>query len=166
MPKTNLDETDASILGALQRDARLSNLELAAEIELSPSPCLRRVRALQSDGVITAFRAVLDRRKTGLELTVFVTVDIEQRSDPTFSKAFRRAIVDMPEVIACHAVSGGHDFLMEVVVANLEAYRSFLLDRLLRLPMVTKAESSFVIETVKCSSPLPLDHLTTDVAGP
>lgn len=159
MLKTKMDKTDAEILRALQEDARLTNLELAARIGLSPTPCLRRVRQLQADGLIEGFHAAFNRPRVGLELTVFLLVDIDRNPNEALSSEFCSAVVAMPEVIACHVVSGEHDYLIEAVCENLEAYRKFFFDKLLRLPMVRRAQSNFVIESVKISAPLPLDHL-------
>jgi Lrp/AsnC family transcriptional regulator, leucine-responsive regulatory protein len=159
MPKPEVGQVDAEILRTLQQDARLTNLELAAKTGLSPSSCLRRVRALQAAGVITGFRAMLDRQRVGLNLTTFLTVDIERHASEVISKDFRSAIAKMPEVVACHIVSGNHDFLLEVVTPDLNAYRTFLVERLLRLPMIVHAESRIVIETVKSPAPLPLGHI-------
>lgn len=163
MLKTKVDKTDAEILLALQEDGRQTNLELAARIGLSPTPCLRRVRQLQADGLIEGFRAVLNRQRTGLELTVFLFVDIDRNPNEALSSEFCNAVSGMAEVVACHVVSGEHDYLIEAVCENLEAYRKFFFDKLLRLAMVRRVQSNFVIESVKISAPLPLDHLAAGV---
>jgi Lrp/AsnC family leucine-responsive transcriptional regulator len=158
MPNRSLDDFDRRILGELQADARLTNVELADRIGLSPSPCLRRVRLLEEAGVIAGYRAVLARRAVGLGLTAFVGVKVERHHDEE-AHAFQAAVAGVGEVIACHLVSGEHDFLLEVAVADLEAYERFLLGTLLRLPGVVDVRSSFAIRTVKPPAPLPLDHL-------
>ena len=99
-----LDNLDRRILAALQRNARLSNVQLAEEVGLSPSPCLRRVRLLEDAGVIRGYHAELDRSKSGLGLTVFVGVKVERHHDAS-ANAFRAAVIDLPEVISCHVVS-------------------------------------------------------------
>jgi Lrp/AsnC family leucine-responsive transcriptional regulator len=158
MPKPTFDAIDRRLLDALQGEARLSNVDLAERIGLSPSPCLRRVKLLEQEGVIQGYRATLDRRKLGLALTVFVGLKIERHRDEE-ATAFQQAMRAVPEVIACHLISGEHDFLLEVVVASLEAYEEFLLGTLLKLPGVSDVRSNFAIRMVKPPGPLPLDHL-------
>lgn len=159
MPKHRLDATDRRILAALQRDARLTNVQLAEEVNLSPSPCLRRVRMLEESGVIRGYHAGLDRRQIGLGLTVFVGIKV-QRHHEEQADAFRRAIQAIPEVVSAHLVSGESDFLLQVVVPDLAAYEAFLTGTLLRLPWVSDIRSNFAIQTVKDNGPLPLDHLS------
>lgn len=158
MPIMKLDNLDRRILAALQRDARLTNVQLAEEVGLSPSPCLRRVRILEEAGVIRGYHADLDRTEIGLGLTVFVGVRVERHHDET-STSFRKAVVLLPEVVSCHLVSGESDFLLQVVVPDLPAYETLLLGALLKLPGVSDIRSNFAIATVKPSTPLPLEHL-------
>jgi Lrp/AsnC family leucine-responsive transcriptional regulator len=154
----SLDEFDRRILQILQVEGRLSNSELAARIGLSPTPCLRRVKALEQAGIIAGYRADLDRGRAGLGLTVMVGVKVDGHKDQNAS-AIQEAFIGMPEVIACHLVSGEADFLLEVVVKDLQAYEKFLLGKLIKLPMVKDIRSSFVIRTVKDRTPLPVDEL-------
>jgi Lrp/AsnC family leucine-responsive transcriptional regulator len=158
MPKEPLDDFDTRIIAALQKDGRLTNVELAERIGLSPSPCLRRVKRLERDGYIGAYRAVLDRTRVGLGFTVFVGVRLEAHANDR-AGAFEEAALDMHEVIACHMVSGTVDYLLEVVVPDLAHYQKFLVDRLLALPIVREVQSSIAINTLKAGAPLPLDHL-------
>lgn len=158
MPTLPLDAIDRRILQALQEDGRLSNVDLAARIGLSPSPCLRRVRALEEAGAIRGYRATLDRESLGLGLTVFVGIKVARHNEEP-ATAFREAVRGLPQVVSCHLVSGEADFLLQVVVPDLAAYERFLLDTLLRLPWVADIRSNFAIQTVKGDSPLPLDHL-------
>ncbi len=158
MPKLTLDAFDRKILRALQDDARLSNVELADRIGLSASPCLRRVRILEEAGIIAGYRAMLSRKNAGLGLTVFVGVKVERHHDEE-AQAFQDAVRDVPEVLACYLVSGEHDFMLEVVVPDLEGYEQFLMGRLLRLPGVVDVRSNFAIRTVKSPASLPLEHL-------
>ncbi len=158
MPILKLDAIDRRILAALQRDGRLTNVELAEEVGLSPSPCLRRVRMLEKAGVIRGYHAALDRGGIGLGLTVFVGIKVERHHDEA-AAAFREAVRGLPEVISCHLVSGQADFLLQVVVPDLAAYERLLLDKLLRLPGVSDIRSNFAIQTVKAAAALPLDHL-------
>jgi Lrp/AsnC family leucine-responsive transcriptional regulator len=150
-----MDAIDRKILSELQRDGRMSNVELAERVNLSPSPCLRRLRRLEDGGLIAGYRAVLDRRKVGLGLTVFLEVKVERHSSKT-AATLEKAFGGMDEVVACHIVSGQADFLLEVVVADLEAYERFLLDTLLDVPGVSDVRSNFAIHTVKSAGPLAL----------
>lgn len=158
MPQPKLDAIDRRILEQLQRDGRLTNLELAERVGLSPSPCLRRVRILEDAGVIEGYAARLNRRKVGLGLTIFIAMNLERHGDVEADN-FREAIAAMPEVVACHITSGEYDFLLQVVVEDLEEYRQFSLNRLLKMPSVKDIRSSFAIETIKEGGALPLHHL-------
>ncbi|WP_181708216.1 Lrp/AsnC family transcriptional regulator [Chthonobacter rhizosphaerae] len=158
MPNLPLDAIDRRILSALQRDARLSNVDLAAEVGLSPSPCLRRVRLLEEAGVITDYRALLDRTAIGLGLTVFVGIKVD-RHDDAHATAFREAVAALPQVVSCHLVSGESDFLLQIVLPDLAAYERLLLDTLLKLPGVKDIRSNFVLNTVKSMGTLPLDQV-------
>jgi Lrp/AsnC family leucine-responsive transcriptional regulator len=153
-----LDRVDRRILDVLQVEGRVSNVALAERVHLSPSPCLRRVKALEDDGVISGYRAMLDREAVGLGLTVFVEIKVEGHSE-RLASALEDAVAAMPEVVSCHLVSGAADFLLEVVVPDLRAYERLLLDKLLSLPGVQDVRSNFAIRTMKPPSPLPLGHL-------
>jgi Lrp/AsnC family leucine-responsive transcriptional regulator len=150
-----LDAVDRRMLDILQREGRLSNAALAERLHLSPSPCLRRLRALERDGVISGYRAVLDRNELGLDLTVFVELKVDGHSD-RIAAAISDALLGAPEVIAAHIVSGSADFLLEVVVPDLAAYERLLFDTLLKLPNVADVRSNFALRTVKPAGPLPL----------
>jgi Lrp/AsnC family leucine-responsive transcriptional regulator len=154
----DLDAIDCRIIAALQANGRLSNVELADRIGLSPSPCLRRVKRLEREGYIEAYRATLQRNRVGLGFTVFVDVKIEGHANER-AVAFEEAIVTMPQVVACHMVSGAADYLLEVVVPDLEDYQRFLVGKLLSLPIVREVRSNIAIQTLKAGGPLPLDHL-------
>ncbi len=150
-----LDRTDRKLLDLLQKDGRITNLELAGKVALSPSACLRRVRALEESGVIRGYAALLDPAKVGLGLTAFVTVKLEKRGRmPT--DQFARACRDWPEVAACHATTGDMDYLLRVVVEDLAHFSRFVMDSLLKHPGVIDVKSSFVLESVKETSELPL----------
>jgi Lrp/AsnC family transcriptional regulator, leucine-responsive regulatory protein len=153
-----LDRVDRRLLEVLQSEGRLSNVALAERVHLSPSPCLRRLKALEQAGVIDGYRAVLDREAIGLGLTVFVEVKVEGHSEET-AAAIEEAVAKMPEVVSCHIVSGNADFLLEVVVPDLRAYERLLLGSLLKLPAISDVRSNFAIREVKAASPLPLGHL-------
>ncbi|RTL71889.1 MAG: Lrp/AsnC family transcriptional regulator [Hyphomicrobiales bacterium] len=158
MPKTDLDAIDRRIIAELQADARLTNVELANCVGLSASPCLRRVKRLEQAGIIEGYRAMLRRERVGLGFSVFVGVKIEAHANDR-AIAFEDAICAMPEVIACHMVSGEADYLLEVVVADLEAYQKFLVGKLLALAIVREVKSNIAIQTRKAGGPLPLVHL-------
>ena len=158
MPNIKFDAIDRKILAALQRNAQLTNVELADEVGLSPSPCLRRVRILEEAGVISGYHANLSRGELGLGLTVFVGVKVE-RHHASAPDIFRDAVRDIPEIVACHLVSGEADFLLQVVVADLAAYENLLLGTLLSLPGVSDIRSNFAIRTLKDAASLPLGHL-------
>lgn len=155
---SDLDAIDARILAALQEDGRLSNVDLAARVGLSPSPCLRRVKILEDAGVIEGYRANLGRTKLGLGLTVFVGIKVDGHRD-TNANALQETMRRLPEVVACHLVSGEADFLLEVVVPDLAHYETFLVGTLLKMPMVKDIRSNFAIRLVKANAPLPLRHL-------
>lgn len=155
MPKASLDAIDLAMLSALQQDGRLPNVDLADRVGLSASPCGRRLKRLEQDGVVTAYRAVLDRAAVGLGLTVFVGLKVEAHRDEN-AEAVERAVAAVPEVVSCHLVAGEMDYRLEVVVEDLEAYERFLRRVLLRLPGVHDIRSTFAIKTVKANAPLPL----------
>jgi Lrp/AsnC family transcriptional regulator, leucine-responsive regulatory protein len=144
-----IDLTDRKMLEILQLDGRISNAALAEQLHLSPSPCLRRLRALEQEGVITGYRAQLDRNKLGLGMTVFVELQVDGHSD-------RKALRETPEVISAHIVSGAADFRLEVVVQDLAAYERLMFETLLKLPNMGDVRSNFALRTVKTAAPLPL----------
>jgi Lrp/AsnC family transcriptional regulator, leucine-responsive regulatory protein len=150
-----MDATDRKILTIVQREGRITNAELAERLHLSPSPCLRRLRALERSGAIEGYRAVLDRKRIGLGLTVFVDLKVDDHSDKT-AAAISEALAAAPEVVSAHIVSGAADFRLEVVVADLDAYERLLFDTLLKLPSVSDVRSNFALRTVKPPGPLPL----------
>jgi len=150
-----VDAVDRRMLEILQREGRISNAALAERLHLSPSPCLRRLRALERDGLISGYRAVLDRHRLGLGLTVFVELKVEGHSDRS-AAAISDRLKATPEVISAHIVSGSADFLLEVVVADLAAYERLMFETLLKLPNVADVRSNFALRTVKPSGPLPL----------
>ena len=159
MPDRDLDAIDRRIVATLQADGRLTNVELADRVGLSPSPCLRRVKRLEREGYIEAYRAMLQRGRIGLGLTVFVGVKIEDHASER-AEAFQQAIIAMPEVVACHLVAGDVDYLLEVVVPDLDHYQRYLVGKLLNLSIIREVRSSIAIQTLKAGAPLPLDHLS------
>jgi Lrp/AsnC family transcriptional regulator, leucine-responsive regulatory protein len=154
-----LDRTDHRILALLQEDGRRSNVEVADKVALSPSPCLRRIKRLEAEGVIRGYRAVIDRDAVGLGLTVLVEIKVGRHSRKN-AAALHETLAAMPEVVACHMVSGTADFIAEVVVADLKAYERLLTERLLVLPMIADIRSNFSIRRIKSDAPLPLSAAT------
>ena len=152
---TALDRTDLRLLALLQRDGRASNADLATQVNLSPSACLRRIQRLESAGVVAGYAARLDPQALGLGLQAFVRVQLEKHGAPGIER-FVRAVQDWDEVVACHALTGDMDYLLHVYVRDLEHFSRFLLDRLLDASGVADVNSSFVLRTVKASGGLPL----------
>ena len=153
-----LDKYDLAILGALQRDARLTNAELAQRVGLSAAPCWRRVRALEEAGFIRGYRAEIDRHKIGLGVLAFVRLDAE-RSTGELTQAMERAIAQIPEVISCHYISGTGTFELQVVARDLDSFSQFARGVLLNLPNVKDMHTSFSLGEVKAGGALPLAHL-------
>lgn len=151
------DRVDRAIVSRLQVDGRLPNVDLAEAISLSPSACLRRVKALESSGIIAGYRAEVDRVRAGLGLTVFIELKVEGHSQET-SAQLEAALTAIPAVVACYLISGTADFFVEVVVPDLAAYEQLLLGQILAIPQVVSAQSNFAIRTVLNRGPLPLDH--------
>ena len=158
MPIEELDAIDRRIVAALQADGRLSNVDLAEKVGLSPSPCLRRVSRLEREGYVEGYRAMLGRKRIGLGLTVFVGVKIDGHADDR-ATTFEEEAVAFPEVVACHMVAGDADYLLEVTVPDLDAYQRFLVGKLLNLPLVREVKSTIAIQTLKAGAVLPLGHL-------
>jgi len=156
---TTLDRYDQNILAMLQRDGRQSNQELADAIGLSPSPCLRRVRALEEEGLISGYVALLNAKKLGLTLMAFIQISMDRHTPERFA-AFEQAIATHPEVLECHLITGqSADYLLKVVVKDMEAYQQFLLGKITRIEGVTGVHSSFVMKSPVNSTALPLNHL-------
>jgi Lrp/AsnC family leucine-responsive transcriptional regulator len=158
MPQMEFDKTDRAILAELQRNGRIANVDLAEKVNLSPSSCLRRTKALEASGIIAGYRAELDRERAGLGLTVFVSLKVEQHSRAT-SIRILEAITEIPAVVACYVVSGEADVLVEAVVPSLAEYESVLLDQLLAVDVVIDARSTFAIRTVLSRGALPVSQV-------
>lgn len=156
-----LDKFDIAILGELQRDARLTNAELAQRVGLSAAPCWRRVRALEQTGYILGYRAEIDRRKIGLGVLAFVRLDAD-RNTGGVTRAMEEAIRQIPQVVSCHYISGTGTFELQVVARDLDSFSQFARDVLLHLPNVKDMHTSFSLGEVKAGGALPLSHL--DVA--
>ena len=144
-------------MARLQVDGRIANVDLAEAVSLSPSACLRRVKALEASGIIAGYRAELDRIRAGLGLTVFIELRVEGHSKDTASRV-EEALTAIPAVVACHVVSGSADFFVEAVVPDLASYEQLLLGQILTIPSIVDARSNFAIRTILSRGPLPLDH--------
>jgi Lrp/AsnC family leucine-responsive transcriptional regulator len=151
------DAVDRAIAGRLQRDGRIPNVDLAEAVSLSPSACLRRVKALEGDGIIAGYRAEVDPARAGLGLTVFLELQVDTHTRET-STQVEEALTAIPAIVACHIVSGDADFFVEAAVPDLAAYEKLLIDKILTIPSITNAKSTFVIRTGLSRGPLPLDH--------
>jgi Lrp/AsnC family transcriptional regulator, leucine-responsive regulatory protein len=156
MPKSDLDQVDRKILAQLQTDGRMSLSDLAGKVGLSPSPCLRRVRILEREGVISRYVAVLDQRAVGLPVSVFVSIKLERQKQDALDQ-FAKAIARWPEVLECYLMTGPRDYWLRVVVPDLAAYERFVKQKLTRLDGVASIESSFALEQVKYSNVLPIE---------
>jgi Lrp/AsnC family leucine-responsive transcriptional regulator len=153
-----LDRTDLRILDVLQHEGRITNAELAERVNLSPSPCLRRLQRLEAERVITGYSAHVDPRAVGLALRAIVRVQLAKHNAGAI-EGFVERVKSWDEVVACYALTGDMDYLLEVSVADLEHFSRFLLGRLLNAAGVADVNSSFVLRTVKESHALPLGHL-------
>ena len=154
----SLDKFDLAILKELQDDGRLTNAELAQRVGLSAAPCWRRVRALEEAGFIKGYHAEIDRRKIGLGVLAFVRLDTD-RATSEVTRQLEDAIRKLPEVIACHYISGNGMFELQVVAEDLDGFSRFALNSLMHLPNVKDLHTSFSLGEVKASAALPLGHL-------
>ena len=150
-----MDAIDLRILARLQQDARISNVELARAVNLSPSPCLARVRALEAAGYIERYVTLLDAKKLGLGVSVLVQVTLERQIEPALD-TFERAVRERPEVMECYLMTGDADYLLRVLVPDVPAFERFILEFLSRVPGVGNIKSSFALKQVKYQTALPL----------
>ncbi len=151
-----LDVIDRKILGALQDNGRLSNVELAERVGLSPSPCLRRVRMLEDAGMITRYVALLDQKAVGLPVSVFISIKLERQQEDDLD-SFEAEVRKYPEVLECYLMTGTRDYLLRVATRDLAAYERFLKTKLTRVENVASIESSFALKQVKYTNSLPLE---------
>jgi Lrp/AsnC family leucine-responsive transcriptional regulator len=150
-----LDAIDRKILGILQSDSRITMQELADKVGLSVSPCHRRVRLLESRGVITRYMALVDQKSLGLPVSVFISIKLERQKEADLNR-FAKAISGWEEVLECYLMTGNRDYLLRVVVADLTSYEAFLKNRLTRLDGIASIESSFALSQVKYTIALPV----------
>jgi Lrp/AsnC family leucine-responsive transcriptional regulator len=167
MAKIELDKTDRKILAVLQADGRLSNQDVAEQVSLSPSPCLRRIKRLEEAGVIRQYVALLDPDKIGLGLLAYVNVRLEKHSEgqnlpggrqggATPRADFAVSVANWPEVVACYAMTGEMDYLLRVHVEDMDHFSRFMMATLLRHPAVLDVKSSFALARIKDTTALPI----------
>ncbi|MCB1792810.1 MAG: Lrp/AsnC family transcriptional regulator [Gammaproteobacteria bacterium] len=151
-----LDGYDRRILDVLQREGRISNQELADRIGLSPSPCLRRVRALEESGVITGYRAVVDARRLGLTLMALIHISMDRHTPERFAN-FEQRVAELPEILECLLITGQDaDYQLKAVVSDMEAYQALLLNKITRIEGVSGVHSSFVLRRVVDTTAVPV----------
>lgn len=150
-----IDAKDIQIIRALQKNGRLTNLELAEQVNLSPSPCLRRVRLLEQAGVIRGYSADVDARAVGLQITAFIRITL-QRHERDAVQIFEARVQAIDEILDCHLMTGEADYLLRVLVADLDAYEHFVRNRLHTISGIASITTSFVYGTVKASHVMPV----------
>ena len=155
MPPAGIDAVDVRILSELQGNAKLTNVELATRVHLSPSPCLSRVRSLEERGVIDRYVALLDPHTVGLHVSVFIQITLEKQVKDALD-LFEAAIKERPEVMECYLMSGDSDYLLRVVVENVQALERLIIDKLTPISVVANIRSSFALKQVKYETALPL----------
>lgn len=155
-----LDRTDRRILQAMQRNARISNLELAETVGLSPTPCSRRVKRLEESGIIRGHVTLLNQSMLGLKLTAYISISMDRHTPERF-EAFEAQVADYPEVMECSVVTGqSADYLLKAVVPDMEYYEKFLLGKLTRIEGVSGVHSSFELRRVVQRTELPFEHIS------
>jgi Lrp/AsnC family leucine-responsive transcriptional regulator len=153
-----LDRTDRKIMQLLQQDGRISNVELAKKVALSPTPCLERVRRLERDGFITGYVALADPEKLNANTLAFIQVSLTNTST-TNLRDFNDRMRTMPKVEACHMVAGGFDYLLKIRCSDMQDYQRFLGEQLATIPLVAQTHTYVVIEEVKSETAIPLSNL-------
>ena len=149
-----MDGKDRQIIRALQSDGRMTNQDLAEAVNLSPSPCLRRLRILEESGAIHGFHADVDAKAYGLPITVFVRIRLERHNEEDVQR-FERQVMAIDEVLECHVLTGASDYQLRVVAADLDAYEDFIRNRIHRIGGIASIDTSFVFGTVKKTSVFP-----------
>jgi DNA-binding Lrp family transcriptional regulator len=155
MPSFIPDATDIKILNLLQENAKLTNVELASRINLSPSPCLARVRALEQAGIISRYVTLLDPSKVALGISVFVQIGMERQVEQNLND-FHATIIGYAEVMECYLMTGDFDYLIRVVVNDMPALEHFIIDKLSKIPGISTIKSSLALKQVKYKTALPL----------
>lgn len=149
-----MDSKDRQIIRALQRNGRATNLEIAAEVNLSPSPCLRRMRLLEESGAILGYRVIVDAKVYGLPVTVFIRIRLE-RHTAELVRHFETRVRALDEVLECHLMTGPADYLLRVVVSGLDAYEDFIRNRIHPIGGIGSIDTSFVYGTIKNTGVYP-----------
>jgi DNA-binding Lrp family transcriptional regulator len=154
-PQLAIDAIDRRILASLQEDASITNVELAEKVGLSPSPCLARVRALEQAGVILRRVALLDPLKLGASISVFIRVTLEKQTEAVLDR-FESAMARFPEVMECYLMTGDADYLLRVVMPDMQTLERFIVDHLTKIPGISNIRSSFALKQVRYKTALPL----------
>lgn len=152
----NLDQIDRQLLGELQAEGRITNVELAQRVGLTAPPCLRRVRTLEDDGIIRGYHAELDASKLGFTITVFAMVSLKSQAEEAL-RAFEAAMQDLPEVREVHMLNGEIDFILKIVSRDLQSFQEFLTSKLTPAPNVASVKTSLTIRTSKYEPGVPMD---------
>ena len=150
-----MDAIDRKIIAAIQIDGKITAQELANRVGLSASPCARRLRLLEQAGIIKGYTAVIDQKKAGLPISAFASIKLERQREEDLDR-FAQAVTRWPEVVDCYLMTGQRDYLMRIVVRDLEAYERFIKEKLTRLKGIASIETSFALDQVKRSEALPL----------
>lgn len=150
-----MDRKDRQIIRALQAEGRMTNQDLAERVNLSPSPCLRRLRLLEESGVIQGYSADVDAKAYGLPITVFVRIRLERHNEEDV-KRFESRVMSIDEVLECHILTGASDYQLRVVVSDLDAYEDFIRNRIHRIGGIASIDTSFVYSTVKKTAVFPV----------
>lgn len=155
MSNNQLDEIDYKILHHLQNNGRMSNAELADKVALSPSPCLRRVKALDEQGIIERYVAIVNPKLIGLPVNVFINVSLQSQEQSQL-KIFQQRIAECEEVMECYLMTGGSDYMLRVVVPDLEHFEHFLVEKLTSIPGISNIQSSFALKQLIYRTELPI----------
>ena len=150
-----MDKIDRRILVHLQDEARMPNVDLAEKVGLSPTPCARRVKNLEVNGVISRYVTLVDQKAVGLPVSVFVNVTLERQVEQALG-VFESFIADRPEVMECYLMTGDADYLLRIVVTDLDAYERFIVDHLTKVPGIANIKSSFALKQVAYKTALPV----------
>ncbi len=151
----DLDRIDLKILELLQQDARISNIDLARKVGLSPSPCLRRMRMIEKAGLVKRYVALLDRSAVGLKLTAFVEVALDHKDAKSIA-AFQKVALELPEVMECHIMTGESDYMLRIATKDIESFRSLIMNKILTMPGVGRTRTNISLGEVKYTTTLPL----------
>ncbi|MBQ0819425.1 MULTISPECIES: Lrp/AsnC family transcriptional regulator [Microvirga] len=161
MLRNSIDRADRRILTELQLAGRISNVELASRVGLSPSPCLARVKQLEEKGIVSQYVALLDPENIGSTISVFIQISLKSQNEKNLEN-FEKVVIGLPEVMECYLMSGDADYLLRVVVTDTVALRNFVLDKLTKIEEVSSIRSSFALKQVKYKTALPIDQLWPD----